>query len=200
MDRAGRGQGIGVTDAIPGGAMEARPVAGSRRKFLCAVSSVVASLVAGGVAVASSSRMAEAAPNCMNVLVNDRYWASTYDVYRTVAYAGNLEPAFAEAAFAIDEVPAIGSLMVWGRRYGGASWTGHVGIVTVVHDDGTVVVKHENWPRGSGEHLTEFEVLPGHRFIHPRPPERGTVRYPDESERQMWMARLVPDVEGDGAG
>lgn len=194
MDQGGRGQGTGVTDAVPGGATEARPGAGSRRKLLGAVSSVVASLVAGGMAVASSSRMAEAAPNCMNVLVNDRYWGSTFDVYRAVAYAGNLVPAFAEADFVIDDAPSIGALIVWGRLFGGAAWTGHVGVVEVVNDDGTVVVKHENWPRGTREHLGTFTVLPGHRFVHQRPPDPGTARYPDESERQAWSARLVaPD-------
>ena len=196
-DQSRRGQGSGVSDAVPGGAAEARPVAGTRRSFLGAFGSAVASVVAGGVALVSATHTADAAPNCMNVLVNDRYWASNFDVYRAVAYAGNLEPAFAEADFVIDDVPTIGSLMVWGRRFGGASWTGHVGIVEVVGDDGTVVVKHENWPRGTGEHLETFDVLPGHRFIHPRPPEPGTVTYPDESERQVWSARLAVEAEGD---
>ena len=197
MDQSGRGQGRGVADAVPGGATDLRPMAGTRRRFLGAVGSAVASLVAGGMAVASSTRMADAAPNCMNVLVNDHYWARTFDVFRSVAYAGNLEDAYSTAEFIVDEVPAIGSLMVWGRRFAGAGWTGHVGIVEVVGDDGTVVVKHENWPRGTGEHLETFTVLPGHRFVHPRPPEPGTANYPDESERQVWAARLVVDAEDD---
>jgi surface antigen len=194
-DHVGRGQGSGVPDAVPGGAAEARPVVGTRRNFLGAFGSAVASVVGGGVALVSATHTADAAPNCMNVLVNDRYWASTFDVYLAVAHAGNLEPALAEADFVIDDVPTIGSLMVWGRRFGGASWTGHVGIVEVVNSDGTVVVKHENWPRGTREHLEVFEVQRGHRFIHPRPPEPGTVTYPDESQRQMWSARQVPEVD-----
>lgn len=190
-DHVGRGQGIGESVAMSGGVAGTRPRVGTRRRFL----GTVASVVAGGAAVASSVRTADAAPNCMNVLVNDRYWGSTFEVYQAVAYAGNLEPAFAEADFVIDDVPTIGSLMVWGRRFGGAAWTGHVGIVEVVNGDGTVVVKHENWPRGTREHLETFEVLRGHRFIHPRPPAPGTVTYPDESERQVWSARLVPEVD-----
>jgi surface antigen len=172
-------------------------MASTRRNLFSAVGSAVASLVAGGVAVASSTRIADAAPNCMNVLVNDRYWAQTFDVYRSVAYAGNLEDAYSTAEFIVDEVPTIGSLMIWGRRFAGAGWAGHVGIVEVVGDDGTVVVKHENWPRGTGEHLAEFEVLPGHRFVHPRPPDLGTATYPDESERLVWTARLIVDAEDD---
>ncbi len=130
-----------------------------------------------------------ASTNCINVLGRDAYWSRFQEVYAPVARAGWLDDAFEASDFTVDGVPTIGSLMIWAPRYGGATWAGHVGVVEVVARDGTVTVKHENWPRGSGEHLDEFTVLPGHRFVHPRQPAPGSpdgfASYPDEAERIM---------------
>ena len=130
-----------------------------------------------------------ASTNCINVLGRDTYWSRFQEVYAPVARAGWLADAFEASDFTVDDVPTIGSLMIWAPRYGGATWAGHVGVVEVVASDGTVTVKHENWPRGSGEHLDEFAVLPGHRFVHPRQPAPGSpdgfAAYPDEAERIM---------------
>lgn len=149
-------------------------------------------------AVASSTGAAHAAPNCMNVLVRDAYWGAQFDVYRWVSYAGNLEAAFEDARFRIDGVPSAGALMIWGRNFGGAAWTGHVAIVEAVGGDDTVLVRHENWPRGAGARADTFDVLPGHVFIHPRPPDPGTASYPDEGDRLAWAARLVAPEDAPG--
>lgn len=139
------------------------------------------------------ARSATASANCINVLGRDAYWSKYQDVYASVARAGWLDNAFEASEFTVDEVPAIGSLMIWAPRFGGATWAGHVGVVEVVASDGTVIVKHENWPRGSGEHLDEFHVLPGHRFVHPRQPAPGSpdgfASYPDEASRIKAVTR-----------
>lgn len=167
--------------AMPGGEAGARAGSAPRRGILGAFASAAVATAIGVIATASSATTVDAAPNCMNVLARDLYWGAQYDVYRAVAYAGNLEAAFADADFTIGTVPALGALMVWRRHFAGANWTGHVGIVTAIGDDDTVLVKHENWPQGAGERLSTFDVLPGHRFIHSRPPDPGTMGYPDES-------------------
>ena len=148
-----------------------------------------------------------ASTNCINVLGRDAYWSKYRGIYASVARAGWLDDAFEASDFTVDDVPTVGSLMIWAPRYGGATWAGHVGVVEVVTSDGTVTVKHENWPRGSGEHLDDFAVLPGHRFVHPRPPASsspdGFASYPDGVSRIMastrevvaaqWQDQVAPD-------
>jgi surface antigen len=56
--------------------------------------------------------------------------------------------------------------MSWPPGYYGASGVGHVGVVAAVNDNGTVLVRHENWPYGSGEHLQVFPLRPGYQFVH----------------------------------
>lgn len=141
-----------------------------------------------------------ASTNCINVLRRDAYWSRFQEVYAPVARAGWLDDAFEASDFTVDDVPTIGSLMIWAPRFGGATWAGHVGVVEVVASDGKVTVKHENWPRGSGEHLDEFAVLPGHRFVHPRQPAPGSpdgfASYPDEAERIMAVTGGVLAAQG----
>jgi surface antigen len=197
MDRSRRSQSSGVTDAGTGGEAGTLPRGLPRRRFLGAITTAAVSVVATTISLASSVRAAHAATNCMNVLVRDAYWGAQFDVYRWVTYARNLHEAFADAGFTIDGEPSTRALMVWGRNYGGAAWTGHVAIVEAVIDEGTVLVRHENWPRGSREHVDTIDVLPGHRFIHPQSPAPGTLSYPDELDRRAWSARLVSTDEDD---
>ena len=75
------------------------------------------------------ARSATASANCINVLGRDAYWSRYQDVYAPVARAGWLDNAFEASDFTVDDVPAIGSLMIWAPRFGGATWAGHVGVV-----------------------------------------------------------------------
>lgn len=143
----------------------------------------LAGLVALSLATVVETRDAVAA-NCMRVLGRDAYWSQFDNITRFVPRAGVLDTAFRDAEFTVDNKPVIGALMVWAPRFGGATWAGHVAIVVSVGDDDTVRVRHENWPRGAEEHFSYFEVLPGHRFVHPRRPHPGSVNYPDEIERR----------------
>ncbi len=56
--------------------------------------------------------------------------------------------------------------MSWPAGMYGASSAGHVGVVAGVNANGTVLVRHENWPYGTGEHLQTFTVRPGMQFVH----------------------------------
>lgn len=160
----------------------------SGRQTLRAVS-LAMGITASLLGLVLPAQSTAASTNCINVLGRDAYWSKFQDVYAPVARAGWLDDAFEASDFTVDDVPTIGSLMIWAPRFGGATWAGHVGVVEVVATDGTVTVKYENWPRGSGEHLDEFAVLPGHRFVHPRKPAPGSpdgfASYPDEATRIM---------------
>ena len=172
----------------------------ARRHLTFRVVSLAVGMAVALLGLVLPARGAAASANCINVLGRDAYWSKYQDVYASVARAGWLDNAFEASEFTVDEVPAIGSLMVWAPRFGGATWAGHVGVVEVVASDGTVIVKHENWPRGSGEHLDEFHVLPGHRFVHPRQPAPGSpdgfASYPDEASRIMAVTRGVVAAQG----
>jgi hypothetical protein len=107
------------------------------------------------------------AANCINVLLRDATWGQYRAVVQSSGVAAGVGAAFARSGFAVDGVPDPGAIMVWPGGAYGASRAGHVGIVAAVYGNGTVLVRHENWPVGSGEHLQVFSVLPGHRFVHP---------------------------------
>ena len=107
------------------------------------------------------------AANCVNVLLRDATWGQYRGVVLSTGSAAGMGAAFARNGFAVDGVPDAGAIMVWPGGAYGASGAGHVGIVAAVYGNGTVLVRHENWPIGSGEHLQVFAVSPGHRFVHP---------------------------------
>ncbi|MGH2350470.1 MAG: CHAP domain-containing protein [Chloroflexota bacterium] len=106
------------------------------------------------------------AANCVKVVLRDPYWGRYQQIVRSGWTAAGVGAAFARHGFAVDDTPSVGAIMVWPSSYAGASYAGHVGIVDAVHDNGTVLVRHENWPYGWQEHVQVFTVRPGHRFVH----------------------------------
>jgi surface antigen len=104
--------------------------------------------------------------NCMNAVLRDPYWSAHRRIIQGGGNAAGLSSAFARHGFVVDHAPSVGAIMVWPGGYFGAAGSGHVGIVAAVRDDGTVLVRHENWPYGTAEHLDVFVVRPGHRFVH----------------------------------
>jgi surface antigen len=104
--------------------------------------------------------------NCMNAVLRDPYWGVHRRIVEAGGNAASLSSAFARHGFVVDHAPSVGAIMVWPGGYFGAAGSGHVGIVAAVRDDGTVLVRHENWPYGTAEHLDVFVVRPGHQFVH----------------------------------
>ena len=105
--------------------------------------------------------------NCVNVVLRDPYWGQFRRIVESGWNAAGVGSAFARSGFAVDGTPEVGDIMVWPANYFGASYTGHVGVVAAVYDNGTVLVRHENWPYGSAEHPQVFAVRPGNQFVHP---------------------------------
>ena len=121
---------------------------------------------AAGHAV-STARPAQAyAYNCVNVVLRDPYWGQYRHIVMSGWNAAGVGTAFARYGFAVDGTPRAGAIMVWPAGYYGASGSGHVGVVAADYGNGTVLVRHENWPYGSPEHAQVIAVLPGHRFVH----------------------------------
>ena len=104
--------------------------------------------------------------NCVDVVLRDPYWGQFRRVVETGWNAAGVGGAFARKGFFVDNTPQVGDIMVWPPNYFGASYTGHVGVVAAVYDNGTVMVRHENWPYGSAEHPQVFTVRPGNQFVH----------------------------------
>ena len=104
--------------------------------------------------------------NCVNVVLRDPYWGQYRRIVESGWNAAGVGIAFARNGFVVDTTPEPGSIMVWPAGYYGASGTGHVGVVVAVNGNGTVLVRHENWPYGTAEHPQVFTVQPGHRFVH----------------------------------
>lgn len=104
--------------------------------------------------------------NCVNVVLRDPYWGQYRRIVESGWNAAGIGGAFAAGGFAVNHAPQVGDIMVWPPNYFGASSTGHVGVVAAVNGNGTVTVRHENWPYGSPEHSQVFTVLPGHQFVH----------------------------------
>jgi surface antigen len=100
-------------------------------------------------------------------VLRDPYWAQYRRIVESGWNAAGVGTAFARHGFPVDGMPAPGTIMVWPAGAYGASGVGHVGVVVSVNGNGTVVVRHENWPYGSAEHPQTFAVQPGHRFVHP---------------------------------
>ncbi len=132
-----------------------------RRAQLIAIASSLAGLSLAGLAPRPVY-----AYNCVNVVLRDPYWGQFRAIVERGQNAAGIGSAFARAGFAVDHVPAPGDIMVWPAGYYGASSTGHAGIVVAIEGNGTVLVRHENWPYGTPEHLQAFTVRPAHQFVH----------------------------------
>ena len=104
--------------------------------------------------------------NCVNVVLRDPFWGQYRRVIESGSNAAGVAPALGRAGFAVDGVPSVGAVMSWPPGYYGASSVGHVGVVTAVNANGSVVVLHENWPYGSAAHLQTFPLRPGYQFVH----------------------------------
>ena len=104
--------------------------------------------------------------NCVNVVLRDPYWGQYRRIVESGWNAAGIGSAFARSGFAVNGVPQAGDIMVWPGGYYGASRAGHVGVVSAVYGNGTVLVLHENWPMGTAAHYQVFAVRPGHQFVH----------------------------------
>ena len=104
--------------------------------------------------------------NCVDVVLRDPYWGQFRRIIEQGWNAAGVAPALGRNGFQVDGVPSVGSIMSWPAGMYGASEVGHVGVVQAVNGDGTVLVRHENWPYGSPEHLQTFLVRPGIAFVH----------------------------------
>jgi surface antigen len=110
--------------------------------------------------------------NCVNVVLRDPYWGQFRHIIESGWNAAGMPGALARSGFQVDGAPSIGAVMSWPAGQYGASGVGHVGVVTNVHDNGTVQILHENWPYGSAAHLQTFAIRPGMLFVHvPAPVE-----------------------------
>ncbi len=105
-------------------------------------------------------------PNCVNVVLRDAFWGQFRRAIERGANAAGVPAALARVGFAVTGAPSAGAVISWPAGAYGASAAGHVGIVEAVRGDGSVLVRHENWPYGSGEHLQAFVVRPGFEFVH----------------------------------
>ena len=104
--------------------------------------------------------------NCVNVVLRDPYWGQFRHVIESGWNAAGVPGALARSGFQVDGSPSVGAVISWPAGQYGASSVGHVGVVTNVHDNGTVQILHENWPYGSAAHLQTFTVRPGMVFVH----------------------------------
>ena len=76
------------------------------------------------------------------------WWAAQH---RCVPWFGEAADWLADAArvgYVVSRTPVVGAIAVWGRGEHGASRSGHVGLVSAVHGDGTVEVSEMNWTDG----------------------------------------------------
>jgi len=128
--------------------------------------SIATAIISSLVALISLAPRPVYAYNCVNVVLRDPYWGQYRAVIERGQNAAGIGNAFARSGFTVDNVPLPGDIMVWPAGYYGASSTGHVGIVVAIEGNGTVLVRHENWPYGTPEHLQTFTVRPAHQFVH----------------------------------
>ncbi|HEV2126819.1 MAG TPA: CHAP domain-containing protein [Chloroflexota bacterium] len=103
--------------------------------------------------------------NCVNVVLRDPYWGQYRHIVESGWNAAGIAPRFAQNGWVVDGTPSACAIMSWPPGYYGASNVGHVGVVVEVYD-GSVLVRHENWPYGSGERLQTFPLRPGYQFVH----------------------------------
>src|SRR5687767_878469 len=108
------------------------------------------------------------AANCVNAVLRDAFWGQFRRAIESGGDAADVPRALARAGFAVTDSPSVGAVISWPRGAYGASSSGHVGIVVAVavRGEGTVLVRHENWPYGSSEHEQVFTVRPGFQFVH----------------------------------
>jgi surface antigen len=104
--------------------------------------------------------------NCVNVVLRDPYWSQFRGIAQSISAAAGMGAAFARRGFAVNNAPSAGAIMVWPPGYAGASGSGHVGVVAGINGNGTVVVRHENWPYGRPERAQVVAVGPRHQFVH----------------------------------
>src|SRR5207249_2325670 len=116
-----------------------------------------------------------------NVVLRDPYWGQYRGIVESGWNAAGVGSAFARSGFAVNGLPQAGDIMVWPAGYYGASRTGHVGVVAAVYANGTVLVRHENWPSGTPEHFQVFPVRPANQFVH-RAVYVGTADVADDEE------------------
>lgn len=153
----------------------------SRRRFGKATLSAAAS--AGSLGTYLAHARPAHAYNCVSVVLRDPFWGQYRRAIESGSNASGVPAALARAGFAVDGTPSVGAVMSWPAGMYGASWVGHVGVVAAVNEDGSVIVRHENWPYGSPEHLQRFIVRPGMEFVHlPVAPEATLEAGPEEGE------------------
>ncbi|HEV2122809.1 MAG TPA: LysM peptidoglycan-binding domain-containing protein [Chloroflexota bacterium] len=148
------------------------------------VLATLASLALSGATLPTgfSPQPAEAyTPNCVNVVLRDAFWGQFRRAIESGANAAGVPDALARAGFAVTSAPSVGAVISWPAGAYGASSVGHVGIVTSVYENGSVLVRHENWPYGSGEHLQVFAVRPGFRFVHRPEATTGVAPTPHDA-------------------
>jgi len=175
---------------------------GHRRRSLAAL----AALTLGGAALPAglAPRPAEAspqaapaayAPNCVNVVLRDAFWGQFRHAIERGGNAAGVPGALARAGFAVSGAPSAGAVISWPAGAYGASGAGHVGIVAAVHENGVVLVRHENWPYGAGEHLQAFAVRPGFQFVHRSDAAGDAVPAANASNAAEAGAPGVPSTE-----
>jgi hypothetical protein len=165
---------------------------------LVAIAAALALSLIGPLTLAPRAAYAAGA-YCVNVLLRDPYGGQYRRIVPSGGAAANIGNAFARSGFAVDGAPDVGAIMVWPSGYGGAAGAGHVGIVAAVNGNGTVVVRHENWPYGTAEHLQIFAVLPGHRFVHRSVPVVPVVQTAPAAQPTLAVAPAEPAETTDAA-
>ncbi len=147
-------------------------------------------IIAGGASAVLTHVRPAYAYNCVDVVLRDPYWGQFRRIIETGWEAAGVAPALGRNGFQVDGTPDVGAIMSWPRGTYGASASGHVAVVHALNADGTVVVRHENWPYGTPEHLQTFVVRPGIVFVH----VPGAAQEPEGVEAQN-----LEVAAGDGA-
>lgn len=104
--------------------------------------------------------------NCVNVVLRDAFWGQHRHIIQNGGNAADIAPAFERHGWIVNNSPSVGAIMVWPPNYHGAGSVGHTGVVVEVYGNGSVLVRHENWPYGSAEHTQVFANLPEYRYVH----------------------------------
>ena len=144
------------------------PHRGSTPRHRWRAGAVLLCLALGGLAPAGAGAAANEAyaPNCVNVVLRDPFWGQFRRAIESGGDAAGVPGALARAGFAVTGSPSVGAVVSWPAGAYGASTSGHVGIVEAVRADGSVLVRHENWPYGAREHVQAFTVRAGFQFVH----------------------------------
>ena len=144
--------------------------------------SFVAAALFGSAAAASSLAVPTPAfaYNCVNVVLRDPFWGQYRRVIESGSNASGVASSLARQGFVVNGTPSVGAVMSWPPGMYGASGVGHVGVVASINDNGTVLVRHENFPYGTAEHLQLFPLRPGYQFVH-RPGALAAADVDDEA-------------------